>query len=144
MPFMAGRGAWPPALSRPRVFRVYRSADGRLRCRVAGATIEIGGSLRASGNGVVLGIRPEDLYELPAPAGLGPIAEIAVRVIAVEPLGAETLLVLASADGSQEFIARVGRQTRLAPGDRTIIGLDTARVHLFDAATTKAISNGSS
>jgi hypothetical protein len=33
----------------------------------------------------------------------------------------------------------VGRQTRLNPGDRGVIGLDTARIHLFDAATTKAI-----
>jgi multiple sugar transport system ATP-binding protein len=86
-----------------------------------------------------LGIRPEDLYEVPAPAGLGPLAEIAVRVIAVEPLGAETLLVLASADASQELIARVGRQTKLKPGDHTVIGLDTARIHLFDAASGKAI-----
>ena len=115
------------------------SADGRLRCRVAGTAIDIGGSLGGTGNGVILGIRPEDLYELPVPAGAGPIAEIAVRVIAVEPLGAETLLVLASADGAEEFIARVGRQTLLAPGDRATIGLDTTRVHFFDAGTTKAI-----
>jgi multiple sugar transport system ATP-binding protein len=52
------------------------------------------------------------------------------------------LLVLASADASQEFIARVGRQTKLKPGDRTVIGLDTTRIHLFDAATTKAIPHG--
>jgi len=93
-------------------------------------------------SGVILGVRPEDLYEVPAPAGLGPMAEIPVRVIAVEPLGAETLLVLASADGSQEFIARVGRRTKLEPGDRTRIALDTARIHLFDAANTKAIPQG--
>jgi len=84
-------------------------------------------------------VRPEDLYELPAPPDTGPMAEIPVRVVAVEPLGAETLLVLASADGSQEFIARVGRQTRLSAGDRAMIGLDTVRIHIFDAATTKAI-----
>jgi len=86
-----------------------------------------------------LGVRPEDLYEMPAPAGVAPMAEIPVRVIVVEPLGAETLLVLASADASQEFVARVGRQTRLRPGDRTTIALDTARIHLFDGATSKAI-----
>jgi multiple sugar transport system ATP-binding protein len=116
--------------------------NGGLRCRVAGAAIELSGPVAASGTGVILGIRPEDLYELPAPAGLGPIAEISVRVVAVEPLGAETLLVLASIDGAEEFIARVGRQTKLAPGDRAVIGLDTARIHLFDAATAKAIPWG--
>ena len=119
------------------------AVDGRVRCQAAGTSIEVPGlSARALQSGVILGVRPEDLYELPAPAGLGAMAEISVRVIAVEPLGAETLLVLASADGSQEFIARVGRQTKLAPGDRTVIALDTARIHLFDAATTRAIPHG--
>jgi multiple sugar transport system ATP-binding protein len=117
-------------------------ADGRLRCRIAGAAIELPGPVASTGTGVILGIRPEDLYEFPVPAGLGPLAEIEVRVIAVEPLGAETLLVLASADTAQEFIARVGRQTKLAPGDRTTIGLDTTRIHLFDRATTRAIPRG--
>ena len=67
------------------------------------------------------------------------MAEIPVRVFAVEPLGAETLLVLASPDSSQEFTARVGRQTKLTAGDTAVIALDTARIHLFDAATTRAI-----
>ena len=125
----------PMNLMRAEISRV----DGRLRCRAAGTTIDLDGSVDTGGDGVILGIRPEDLYELPGPAGLGPMAEVGVRVIAVEPLGAETLLVLASADDAQEFIARVGRQTRLNPGDRTAIGLDTSRIHLFDAASTRAI-----
>jgi multiple sugar transport system ATP-binding protein len=116
--------------------------DGARYCRVAGTTIDLAGTFAAAGAGVILGIRPEDLYERPAPVGLGPMAEIAVRVVAVEPLGAETLLVLAGADGAQEFIARVGRQTKLKPGDRSVIGLDIARIHLFDAETTKAIPDG--
>jgi multiple sugar transport system ATP-binding protein len=120
-----------------------KAADGRVRCHVAGISIELAGwSATALGGGVILGARPEDFYELPAPTGLGPIAELTVRVIAVEPLGAETLLVLASADSSQEFIARVGRQTKLEPGDSSVIALDTARIHLFDAATTKALPRG--
>jgi multiple sugar transport system ATP-binding protein len=119
------------------------AVDARPSCRFAGASIELTGwSVTSLETGVILGVRPEDLYEIPAPAGLGPMAEIPVRVIAVEPLGAETLLVLASADASQEFIARVGRQTRLKPGDRSTIALDTARIHLFDAATSKAIPHG--
>jgi multiple sugar transport system ATP-binding protein len=118
-------------------------AGGSSLCRVAGTTIDFGHAFDAVGTGVILGIRPEDLYEFPAPADLGPMAEIAVRVVAVEPLGAETLLVLTSASGAQEFIARVGRQTRLKPGDQTRIGLDTAHIHLFDAASTRAIARRS-
>jgi multiple sugar transport system ATP-binding protein len=119
------------------------AVEARPSCRLAGASIELTGwSVTSLETGVILGVRPEDLYEIPAPAGLGPMAEMPVRVIAVEPLGAETLLVLASVDASQEFIARVGRQTRLKPGDRSTIALDTARIHLFDAATSKAIPHG--
>ena len=120
-----------------------KAADGRVRCHVAGISIGLAGwSAAALGGGVILGVRPEDFYELPAPTGLGAMAELPMRVIAVEPLGAETLLLLASDDGSQEFIARVGRQTKLEPGNRSVIALDTAHIHLFDAATTKAIPHG--
>jgi multiple sugar transport system ATP-binding protein len=122
-------------------------SGGRVRCRFAGTVFELAKRSAAAlapvpQDRVILGVRPEDLYELPAPPALGPMAEIAVRVIAVEPLGAETLLVLASPDGSEEFIARVGRQAKARPGDRTIVGLDTARIHLFDAASTNAIPMG--
>jgi multiple sugar transport system ATP-binding protein len=61
------------------------------------------------------------------------------HVVAVEPLGAETLL-MASLEGSTaEVIARIGRETSLRRGDRLDIALDTAAIHLFDPATTKAI-----
>jgi len=85
------------------------------------------------------GVRPEDLWETP-PLGLeAQIVLLPVRVITVEPLGAETLLLL-SLDGSeQELIARVGRDTALKAGERASIALDSSAVHLFDPATTKAI-----
>ena len=61
------------------------------------------------------------------------------RVVAVEPLGAETLLVL-SVDGSgDELVARVGRDTALRSGDRHEVALDVAALHIFDPTTTKAI-----
>jgi multiple sugar transport system ATP-binding protein len=61
------------------------------------------------------------------------------RVIAVEPLGAETLLLVALDVSNDELIARIGRETALKSGDRLDIALDTAAIHLFDPATTKAI-----
>ena len=62
------------------------------------------------------------------------------RVEAVEPLGAETLLMV-SLDGSDaEMIARIGRDTALRRGDRLPLALDTAAIHLFDPATTRAIA----
>jgi len=63
-----------------------------------------------------------------------------MRVIAVEPLGAETLLVLTLEGAGADIIARVGRETRLRTGDAATILLDAAAVQLFDPATTRAVA----
>ena len=68
-----------------------------------------------------------------------PIAELPVRVIAVEPLGAETILMLSLGDTGQELIARIGRDTTLKDGDLATITLDTTTIHFFDPVTSKAI-----
>jgi ABC-type sugar transport system ATPase subunit len=44
---------------------------------------------------VTLGIRPEDLYEVAAPEIAARAVRLPVKVVAVQPLGAETLQVLA-------------------------------------------------
>jgi multiple sugar transport system ATP-binding protein len=61
-------------------------------------------------------------------------------VDAVEPLGAETLLMVSLEGSDAELIARIGRDTALRRGDQLRLALDTAAVHLFDPATTKAIA----
>jgi multiple sugar transport system ATP-binding protein len=88
---------------------------------------------------VLLGIRPEDLYETSPRPGDDRLVPVATRVAAVEPLGAETLLVLTLDGAGAEIIARIGRETRLRPDDRTTMLLDATAIHLFDAATTRAI-----
>jgi multiple sugar transport system ATP-binding protein len=94
---------------------------------------------RYAGRDVILGVRPEDLYEAASPAAAGEVARLPARVVAVEPLGAETLLIVALDASTDEMIARIGRDTALRTGDRVDIALDTAAVHLFDPVTTKAI-----
>jgi multiple sugar transport system ATP-binding protein len=88
---------------------------------------------------VTVGVRPEDLYESMPPdlAMLG--ARLPARVVAVEPLGAETLLVVSLDGSSEEVIARIGRDTALRAGSRFDLALDTGTIHLFDRETTKAI-----
>jgi len=86
------------------------------------------------------GIRPEDLYETSPRPGDERLVPIAMRVLAVEPLGAETLLVLALDGSAEEIIARIGRETRLRPDDRATLLLDAAAIQLFDAATTRVIA----
>ncbi len=91
------------------------------------------------GGEVIVGVRPEDVYESVPPGDPARFERVPARVDAVEPLGAETLL-MASLDGSgAELIARIGRDTALRRGDRLDLALDTATIHLFDPATTKAI-----
>jgi multiple sugar transport system ATP-binding protein len=95
------------------------------------------------GREVIVGIRPEDLYESTPPGDAARIARLPARVTAVEPLGAETLLVLALGGSGDELIARIGRETKLRSGERIEIGVDGAAVHLFDPVTTKAIERDS-
>jgi len=87
-----------------------------------------------------LGIRPEDFYETSPRPGDERLVPVAMRVLAVEPLGAETLLVLALDGSREEIIARIGRETRLRPDDRATLLLDATAIQLFDAATTRVIA----
>jgi multiple sugar transport system ATP-binding protein len=85
---------------------------------------------------VTLGIRPEDLYEDPT----APMPRLMVQVRGIEPLGAETILLLTFGEQNHELVARVGRETSFRIGESREIAFDMAAVHLFDAATGAAIS----
>jgi multiple sugar transport system ATP-binding protein len=87
---------------------------------------------------VILGVRPEDLYEH-AP-GQREMQGLPTRVISIEPLGAETILLMALEGSGEEIVARIGRDTMLSPGAKMDILLDPTGVHLFDKTTTNAIS----
>ena len=69
------------------------------------------------GGPIILGIRPEDIYEKP-PAEAGPrLVPVTSRIATVEPLGAETLLTLVLPGSGGEVTARIGRETSLRHGD---------------------------
>jgi len=97
----------------------------------------------AHAGGVTLGVRPEDLYENPPEAIAACALRLPVMVAAVEPLGAETLLLLLLDGSGEELTARTGRDTGLRVGDRTTIALDSSAIHLFDFASGLALSKGS-
>ena len=83
---------------------------------------------------VVLGIRPEDLYD-------GPLAEgipVDLRVVAVEALGPETILVGEIPDGA-EISARLGRAFTAPVGTMQRLHVDPSQVHLFDPETGLAL-----
>ena len=86
------------------------------------------------GKPVVLGIRPEDLHEEPAPrAG----ATATVKVEISEPMGAETYLYLDT--GATSFIARVQPTAIHAHGATVHLAFDPDHLHLFDAEKETAL-----
>jgi multiple sugar transport system ATP-binding protein len=125
------------------------AGGGRTRLMLAGSAIDFPGNLAgwsdaalagvANGE-VIAGIRPEDIYENPPPDVAARAAWLDVGVLAVEPLGAETLLMLDLAGAKGEIIARVGRTSALGRGDTARVAVDTGAVQLFDPATTRAIA----
>jgi multiple sugar transport system ATP-binding protein len=113
-----------------------------LAVRLGGTDVPIGRGQApdlSAGRRIGFGIRPEDLYEPGEhPPGLRTHG-MAAEVAAIEPLGAETLLVLDLAGAPGEVIARVGRDARARVGERLDIQVDLSAVRFFDADTTRAL-----
>jgi multiple sugar transport system ATP-binding protein len=83
------------------------------------------------GNGLLFGIRPEDIL-LPGAAGGGELAPLRAQVMAIERLGAETILVLALDGIEQDVAARAGREAQLAVEEVVEVRIDLAAAHLFE------------
>ena len=117
-------------------------ADRGLAIRVGGTEVPVNRRRfpdLVAGQKVVFGIRPDDLYEPgehpPGRATHG----IPAEVVAIEPLGAETLLVLEVEGAQGDVVARVSRDALARVGDRVDLQVDLAAVRFFDAQTTQAI-----
>jgi multiple sugar transport system ATP-binding protein len=83
----------------------------------------------SEGQSVKYGIRPEHL-ELGSSGSQG---KIAAEIIVVEPMGAETELVVKVGDATLNVMSR-GR-SNAGPGDKVFLAPDPSNAHLFDAAT---------
>ncbi|MEM7025439.1 MAG: ABC transporter ATP-binding protein [Pseudomonadota bacterium] len=93
-------------------------------------------ALRAhAGAKVVFGIRPEDLYTEPPAASH---ATVEVKIVAVEALGPEVVLVASLPDG-REISARLDRDFDAPAGSTLPLHIDMERAHQFDAASGEAI-----
>ncbi len=81
---------------------------------------------------LVLGLRPEVF-------GLTDAAEatFSPRIGVIEPLGSDTLFFFEMGDA--EVVARTPPISGLKPGDTLPLSIDTAKMHLFDAATGKGL-----
>jgi multiple sugar transport system ATP-binding protein len=82
-----------------------------------------------AGAAVRLGLRPE-IFTLAAGSGRVPVHAV---VDVVEPLGAETIVTLSVGAGT--VVARLEGHVPLQAAQALTLYLDTARLHVFDAAT---------
>ncbi len=115
--------------------------DGRSTLVVGGARIHA--HCPPGHSRVIVGIRPEDFY-LPGEAPDDAVgASLAARVLAVEALGAETVLLLDVEGVEKDVTARVGRSAHTAAGDLVELTVDTRAMRLFDAASGVALDPGS-
>lgn len=88
---------------------------------------------------IIVGIRPEDIFERQPSHLKSPHAKISAKVAAVEALGAETLLIL-DIDGIEEvFRARLDRNCIARVGNKMPILVNTDEIHLFDPGSNRAI-----
>jgi multiple sugar transport system ATP-binding protein len=91
-----------------------------------------GDATALEGRDIIVGVRPE--HFLP-PGQSGP--SLTGRVQVVEPLGSDTLVHFTF--GEATLTARLPPEIRPVPGQDLTLGVDPAKVHLFDAATERAI-----
>jgi ABC-type sugar transport system ATPase subunit len=89
------------------------------------------------GRAIILGIRPEDLREERAVPTMQPVD---LQVVAVEALGPEVILIGSlPGPGAPELAARMGAEFSARIGTEQRLWIDPTAVHLFDAASGKAI-----
>ena len=92
-----------------------------------------------AGKTVIMGIRPEDIYD-----GADELAKFAnstveVDVTGYELLGAEVLLYYSL--GGANMTARVDSDTTARYGDHIKLALDTSKIHVFDKDSELTITN---
>jgi multiple sugar transport system ATP-binding protein len=91
------------------------------------------------GKTVVMGIRPEDVYDDEAVIAANPGTTIESTVRVYELLGAEVYLYFDYAGAN--FTARVKPTTTARTGDTVKLALEPSKIHVFDKETEVAITN---
>jgi multiple sugar transport system ATP-binding protein len=117
--FVAGFLGSPPMNLLPGL-----AADGAIRL----GTVSLAAPFALPDGPVTLGIRPEDLE----PAADGPLRG---EVVAVEALGAETIVALRLPGLERDLLLRAGRGAAIALGDGLALHAPAAALHVFDAAS---------
>ena len=96
------------------------------------------------GQEVIVGIRPECLYDDPVHISSMPDSIIETTVEVTELMGAEIYLYLSfdgqdEATGGKNIIARVSSRSTSRAGDQIQIAIEASRMHIFDKDTERCI-----
>ena len=86
---------------------------------------------------VIMGIRPEDIYDGASYIEAMPDSIIETDVEVTELMGAEIYLYLRT--GEESFIARVDNKSKARAGDVIKVALDANKIHIFDRDTERYI-----
>ncbi len=89
------------------------------------------------GKAIVVGVRPEDIYDADFVAPGLEAATIEAQVDVTELMGNEIFLYLLS--GAHSFIARVDPRSRARVGTRAVLVVNLGKLHFFDRDTERAI-----
>jgi multiple sugar transport system ATP-binding protein len=121
------------------------SMNGQFAVSVAGVEVLLTaatnpGVIAYADREIIFGIRPEDLHAHDGAGSSAPTVALRAEVEAVEPLGAETLVVVSLPGVREEVVARMGRDTAARVGELITLHLDVSSVRLFDKDTTLAIA----
>ena len=90
------------------------------------------------GKDVVLGVRPEDIYDKLFVQYAPPENTVTATVEVVEPMGAEVFLHLVV--GRHPIVARVGSHDRPVVNQDMDLVFDMAKIHVFDQETEAAVA----
>ena len=103
------------------------------------AKASIEGVQNAIGKDVILGIRPEDVYDDEGFISASPKTVIKTEVDVTEMMGAETYLYLKVA--GKTMTARVNQRSTAKMGDVIDVAIDTNKIHIFDKETEIALTS---
>jgi multiple sugar transport system ATP-binding protein len=93
---------------------------------------------KLAGQQVTVGVRAEDLHMNKAAMGSEPFGHVRGRAVAVEPLGAETLLLIEIEPGV-EWTARLPRHIPISPDEIVDLYFPASAAFIFDATTGLAV-----
>jgi len=88
------------------------------------------------GEEVIMGIRPEDLYEMETVKAVNQENAVRMTIDLIEPVGPYLLFHIRK--GRIALVATV-KDTESKAGQEVIIGMDLDKIHIFDKKTTRAI-----